>query len=235
MLRSLFTLTNLLLSTAVALPSGIIRSSHISGGLTRRVTCATQASDATNDGDQGGAGIQLSNRGNGTRSFFVYENSCDSIPLKYVNVTAGETKFVALPSLFQGRIVRGSEVNLDGQPHTLGTWLEIGLDGTGKGYGDISLIRGCDGPVTLAANDGTNVTTGFDDLTVLADAPEDIFETGSDGSKVIQATEGLLSAVVEPVRDYLASKLGYEKAYLDDYHGNPVICSSNERFNATFY
>ncbi|KAI1647724.1 uncharacterized protein F4817DRAFT_336617 [Daldinia loculata] len=235
MLRSLFTLTNLLLSTAVALPSGIIRSSHISGGLSARGSCATQAFDATNDGDQGGAGIKLSNSGNGTRSFFVYENSCDSIPLKYVTVNAGETKFVALPQLFQGRIVRGNDSNLDGQPHLLGTWLEIGLDGTGKGYGDISLIRGCDGPVTLVAEDGTGVATGFDDLSVLADAPEGIFEIDSDGSKVIEATEGLLSAVVDPVRDYLASKLGYEKAYIDDYHGNPVICSSNERFSAAFY
>lgn len=79
------------------------------------------------------------------------------------------------------------------------------------------------------------MATGFDDLSVLADAPEGIFEIDSDGSKVIEATEGLLSAVVDPVRDYLASKLGYEKAYIDDYHGNPVICSSNERFSAAFY
>ncbi|KAK6949518.1 hypothetical protein Daesc_009600 [Daldinia eschscholtzii] len=235
MLRSLFTLTNLLLSTAVALPSGIIRSSHLSGGLSPRGSCATQAADATNDGDQGGAGVQLSNGGSGTRSYFVYENSCDSIPLKYVTVDAGKSKFVALPALFQGRIVRGTDANLDGQPHLLGTWLEIGLDGTGKGYGDVSLIRGCDGAVTLATDDGTGVSTGFDDPSVLADAPDGVFELGSDGSKVIEATEGLLSVVVDAVRDYLASKLGYDKAYIDDYHGNPVICSSNERFKATFY
>ncbi|KAI1465514.1 uncharacterized protein F4812DRAFT_439074 [Daldinia caldariorum] len=235
MLGSLFTLTNLLLSTAVALPSGIIRSSHLSGGLSPRASCATQATDATNEGDQGGAGIKLSNSGNGTRSYFVYENSCDSIPLKYVTVNAGETKFVALPALFQGRIVRGTDANLDGQPHLLGTWLELGFDGTGKAYGDVSLIRGCDGPVTLAADDGTGVSTGFDDPSVLADAPEGVFQLASDGSKVIEATEGLLSAVVDAARDYLASKIGYDKAYIDDYHGNPVICSSNERFNATFY
>ncbi|KAI8961906.1 heterokaryon incompatibility protein-domain-containing protein [Daldinia sp. FL1419] len=235
MLRSLFTLTNLLLSTAVALPSGVIRSSHLPSGLSPRGTCATEATDATNDGDNDGPGIKLSNSGGGTRSFFVYENSCDSIPLKYVTVDAGDTKFVALPDLFQGRIVRGSQANLDGKPHLLGTWLEIGLDGTGKGYGDISLIRGCDGAVTLAVEDGSGASTGFDDQSILADAPDDVFQTEDDGSKVIEATEDSVSSVITPVVDYLASKLGYDKAYIDDYHGNPVICSSNQRFSATFY
>ncbi|KAI2630205.1 hypothetical protein GGS26DRAFT_102380 [Hypomontagnella submonticulosa] len=232
MFKSILTLSTLLLS-ATALPSGFPTSNYPNPGSlsTRGAPCATQAQRADNDTDNRGPGVQVHNADGAARSFFVYMNSCDAIPLKYTSIAAGATKFIALPPGFQGRIVRGSEqVNLDGQPHLLATWLEITLDGTGKGYGDVSLIRGCDGAVTLAAADGSGVRTGFRDEGILDDAPKGILEGG-----VIKATEGLASAVVQPVVDYLARKIGYDKAYIDDYHGNPVISSSNERFQATFY
>ncbi|KAI6081174.1 hypothetical protein F4821DRAFT_249938 [Hypoxylon rubiginosum] len=157
--------------------------------------------------------------------------------MKYVTLSAGQSAFISLPDGFQGRIVRGTtDVNLDGQPHTLGTWLEIGFDsnGSGKGYADVSLIRGCDGAVSVSALDGTGAATGFSQ-NVLSGAPADALDAKDSGAKVIKATEGLLSAIVNVSRDYLANLLGYDKAYIDDYHGNPVISSSNQRFSATFY
>ncbi|KAI1405357.1 hypothetical protein F4819DRAFT_510329 [Hypoxylon fuscum] len=239
MLKPTFTFLGLLLATAAALPANVgSLYSHNPSALSPRSTgsCATKATQTFGDPDQNGAGIQLKNGDSQSRSYFVYQNSCDYIPLKYITIGAGQTQFVSLPAGFQGRVVRGTEaVNLDGQPHTLGTWLELGLDGTGKGWADVSLIRGCDGAVSVAAMDGSGVSTGFDDSSILDGAPEGAYDTKQSGAKVLKATEGLLSVVVDVVRDYLASKLGYDKAYIDDYHGNPVICSSNERFSATFY
>ncbi|XXH02896.1 hypothetical protein Hte_009284 [Hypoxylon texense] len=241
MLKPSLTLSSLLLATAAALPTGVpsgLASQH-AGDLAARGGCATKAEQVqAGSASASGRGVQLKNGDGQSRSFFVYANSCDYVPLKYVTLGAGQSAFVPLPQGFQGRVVRGTtKVNLDGQPHLLGTWLEIGLDGSGsgKGYADVSLIRGCDGAVSVAAMDGTGASTGFSDSSILDDAPSDALEAKDTGSQVIKATEGLLSVVVDVVRDYLASKLGYDKAYIDDYHGNPVICSSNERFSATFY
>ncbi|KAI0377659.1 hypothetical protein F5Y04DRAFT_284727 [Hypomontagnella monticulosa] len=228
MLKSILTLSTLLLS-ATALPSGL---PHNPRSLSpRNGPCATHAQKADNDADTGGPGVQLHNADGSAHSYFVYANSCDAIPLKYTSIAGGASKFIALPAGFQGRIVRGSEaVNLDGRPHLLGTWLEITLDNPGSGWSDVSLIRGCDGAVTVAAWDGSGVSTGFQDQGILDEAPQGILE-----GAVIKATEGLASVVVQPVVDYLARKIGYDKAYIDDYHGNPVISSANQRFQATFY
>ncbi|KAI1771191.1 hypothetical protein F4818DRAFT_430393 [Hypoxylon cercidicola] len=236
MLKPSLTLFSLLLATTAALPA--VRENRYANHLATRDGCATQAEQVQSTSpDTNGRGVQVKNADSQARSFFVYANSCDNMPLKYVTIGGGQSAFVPLPQAFQGRIVRGTtQVNLDGKPHLLGTWLEIGLDGNGdgKGYADVSLIRGCDGAVSVAAMDGTGAATGFDS-SILDDAPSDALEAKNSGTKVIKATEGLWSAIVETSRNYLASKLGYGKAYIDDYHGNPVICSSNERFSATFY
>ncbi|KAI1763543.1 hypothetical protein GGR53DRAFT_362077 [Hypoxylon sp. FL1150] len=235
MLRPSLTIFSLLLATAAALPAGTLSSQH-ANHLETRSSCATQAEQVTNGSDTNGRGVQLENGDSQSRSFFVYANSCDSIPLQYVTLSAGQDAFISLPQGFQGRIVRGTtDVNLDGQPHLLGTWLEIGFDANdAMGYADVSLIRGCDGAVTVAAMDGTGASTGFTQ-DVLSGAPDDALQANDAGAMVIKATEGLLSAIVSASRDYLASVLGYDKAYIDDFHGNPVIASNNQRFSATFY
>ncbi|KAI2605551.1 hypothetical protein GGR54DRAFT_445943 [Hypoxylon sp. NC1633] len=241
MLKSTLALLGLVLSTALALPSGptralLARNDPLQLSPRDLPGCATTAQGTGGDPDTGGRGIQLYNADNHKRSFFVYENNCDAVPLKYITLDPGQAAFVSLPAMFQGRIVRGTKkINLDGKAHWLGTWLEIGLDATGRGYADVSLIRGCDGAVTITAEDGTGVSTGFSDPTIIDDAPGSVLGFKDSGSQVLQATEGLLSIVFSPVRDYLASRIGYGNAYIDDYHGNPVICSANERFSATFY
>ncbi|KAI1375330.1 hypothetical protein F4677DRAFT_134798 [Hypoxylon crocopeplum] len=241
MLKPTLALLTLLLGTTSAFPFLFSTPLSHPSSLSPRGTCTpTPPTHASHDTDTGGAGLQLHNADSKTRSFFVYANNCDAIPLKFVTINAGQTQFVSLPAQFQGRVVRGTEaVNLDGKAHWLGTWLEIGLDvapaPTGKGWADVSLIRGCDGAVSIAALDGTGAATGFSDARILDDAPAAVLQAKDSGAKVVQATEGLLSVVVASARDYLAGRLGYGKAYIDDYHGNPVICSVNKRFSATFY
>ncbi|KAI1079028.1 hypothetical protein F5B20DRAFT_591029 [Whalleya microplaca] len=237
MLSSILSLVSLL-AAAAALPS----TTHLDAvhrDVVKRdgpgYTCPTTAQPVADSNDNGGKGVLLQNADSQTRSFYVYWNSCDLVPLSYIAVPPNQTAFIALPDLFQGRIVRGTDaVNLDGKAHLLGTWLEFTLDKTGKGYADVSLIRGCDGAVTVKALDGTNASTGFQKW-LFDNVPADALETKPSGSQAIKATEGAASVIVSAPRDYLAGQLGYGQAYIDDYHGDPVICSSNERFGVTFY
>lgn len=59
--------------------------------------------------DDGGGGITITNGDTVWRAFFVYHNECDYIPWKYIWISPGATRFVSLPALFEGRIVRGSD------------------------------------------------------------------------------------------------------------------------------
>ncbi|KAI0169372.1 hypothetical protein GGR52DRAFT_593135 [Hypoxylon sp. FL1284] len=246
MLRSSLNLLSLLLATAAALPTGNLDggAAAAAGELETRAQCATKAEHVQDAHDTNGRGVQLKNADTATRDFFVFANGCDSVPLKYVTIPAGQTKFVALPAGFQGRIVRGTtKVMLDGQPHTLATWLELGMDSgaNAAGWADVSLIRGCDGPVTVSAMDGSGASKGFKDTSVLDNAPPKALQAKASGAKVIKATELTENGpngkpkVVPASRDYLGGKLGYKAAYIDDYHGNPVIKSANQRFNVVFY
>ncbi|KAI1636478.1 hypothetical protein F4809DRAFT_381671 [Biscogniauxia mediterranea] len=260
MLRSIFTFAGLLaLSAAVpigqdATPSS---SSHLKAVRapmelprtspvldTREASCAislgcqSAAEEVTGDTDDGTTwGLRITNSGDETATYFLYQNSCDCVPYKYITIEANCTSFVALSTGFQGRIVRGTtEMNLDGNSHLLGTWVEVNIGSDGVAWGNISLIKGCDGAAAIAALDGTAVSTGFDEW-LLDGAPDDAYEAKDDGVKVIKQTEALDNAntIIYASRDYLAGKLGYTKAYVDDHHGNPVICSSNGRMAITFY
>ncbi|KAI1455807.1 hypothetical protein F4805DRAFT_260657 [Annulohypoxylon moriforme] len=235
-MKSIITIATLLLTTASALPFSISPSHRGPRALATRSNCSAQAANADSETDTGGAGLSITNADSETRSYFVYENGCDTMPSKYISVDAGATKFLSLPSGFQGRVVRGTtDVNLDGSAHTLGTWVEIGLDASGTGWADVSLIRGMDGAVTIAATDGTGATTGFSENSVLDDATDSILEAKDSGAKAIKATEDWQAALLSDVVSYLSGKLGFTVAYIDDYHGNPVICSTNGRFGVTFY
>ncbi len=124
-------------------------------------TCTLQAQftygDNYDDRGAGGPGIFITNgdRGPGYRGFYVYHNGCDSVPYKYIWVAAGATQFLALPPLFEGRVTRGVDAwNLHAPPQTIATWLELALDARGWAWGDVSLIRGCDGGAVLWAVDG---------------------------------------------------------------------------------
>ncbi|KAK8043148.1 hypothetical protein PG994_013631 [Apiospora phragmitis] len=203
-----------------------------------------------------GLGLSIENADSQPRSYFVYSNGCDTMPYIYVaDVAAGQTVFVSLPAKFQGRVQRGThEVHVaraKGPDTSLGTWLELGYDADGRSYGDVSLIRGCDGAVTLRTTDGSGVATGFSQA-CMAGAPAGALGTKLSGGKAVRATErgktpqdanpndGL--PVVLPVpRDWLLKTLSdgngraEKKAYIDDFHGNPVICDTKGRWRATFH
>lgn len=203
-----------------------------------------------------GLGISIENADSGPRSYFVYSNGCDTMPYIHVaDVPAGQTKFVSLPAKFQGRIQRGTYdihvAHKKGLDTSLGTWLELGYDVDNMSYGDVSLIRGCDGAVKLRTTDGTGAATGFS-TKCMAGAPAGALGKKLSGGTSVKATErGKVATDPNPndgkpfvltiPRDWLmkkltdASGLAETKAYIDDYHGDPVICDTKGRWHATFY
>lgn len=202
----------------------------------KRSSCVSTPSSSTADDDDGGRGITITNSDTERRGFYVYANGCDSVPYRYLWIEAGSSGFITLPEGFQGRITRGTdEHNLSGcsAEEWLGTWFEIGYDADGQAYADVSLIRGCDGAVTICSGDGTGATAGFSQW-ILDGAPDGAYATKPSGAQALAAAEGLDGAINTVVRDWYMDKVGQTNAYVDDYHGNPVIHSSNGRFDVSF-
>lgn len=52
----------------------------------------------------------------------------------------------------------------------------------------------------------------------------------NDGQWVLKATENSDGSLNTAPRDWEMSEIGEEYVYVDDYHGNPVISSSDGRF-----
>ncbi|KAG8168895.1 hypothetical protein KVR01_001644 [Diaporthe batatas] len=162
--------------------------------LEKRWVCASSPTFTWGDADSGGVGVTITNADFEWRAFYVYQNLCDYIPLKYLWIAPQHTVFVSLPADFQGRITRGTdEWNLGGVPRPLGTWLELAVDNRSWIWGDVSLIRGCDGPVLMWALDGSGAWKGFTQ-NIIDGAPSGIAPSGAydikpSGRWVIAATE----------------------------------------------
>lgn len=202
----------------------------------KRWSCNTSPTSSSGDSDDGGKGVTIKNADSEKRGYYVYHNSCDSIPYKYVWIDAGESAFISIPDNFQGRITRGTDeysLDVSSSNQWVGTWFEIGLDSTGTGWADVSLIRGCDGGITIESLDGTGASTGFSQW-ILDGAPSGAYSTKQDGEIVLSASENLDSSINTVVRDWFISEVGATNAYVDDYHGDPVIQSSNGRFATTW-
>lgn len=202
-----------------------------SGKLVRR-DCATSATFTWGDDDSGGQGLLITNGGSDYYGFYIYANSCDYIPYKYIWIAGGSTEFVSLYAGFQGRVTRGTDaMNLAGSPQLLGTWFEISWDSNGAIWGDVSLIRGCDGGVLIWSTDGSGSWKGFTQ-DILANAPSGAWAQKSDGTWVLAPTEGDAAGLTTDA--YELTAVGPEYAYIDDAHGNPTISSSNGRFGVYF-
>ncbi|KAM3429502.1 hypothetical protein MY4824_008234 [Beauveria thailandica] len=82
------------------------------------------------DNDDGGRGMTITNAGNDWRGFYIYHNSCDRVPWKYIWIEAGKTQFVSFLERFEGRIQRGvDQYMIYGQEaQSLDSWLEISWD-----------------------------------------------------------------------------------------------------------
>ncbi|RYP09830.1 hypothetical protein DL765_008298 [Monosporascus sp. GIB2] len=226
-----------------ASPRGSLRGAGNNNISSRGITwtCPQQATRLTynyqNQEQAPGPGIKLMNHDGEERSFYFYWNSCDSIPYAYLSMPARGSRFVSLPAGFQGRVTRGTdETHLNGQPQLLGTWVELSFP-TGDdrgGWGDVSLIRGCDGAATVRALDGSGLLRGFEHW-VLDGAPQEAYDTKESGAEVIRAVGDVTIRQEAIARDYLLSKVNLSNVYVDNEHGNPVICSANSRFAVTFF
>lgn len=199
-------------------------------GLSKRWECSTQPIVTWGDVDDGGRGISVTNAGNDWRGFYIYHNSCDSIPWKYVWIEPGKTQFISFPALFEGRMQRGvDQYMLNGQAQPLGSWLEFNWDQYDVGWMDVSLIRGCDGAIlTWDAGNGDS-WKGFTQW-ILDGAPEGAYDMKNNGQWVIKATEGVNAVVNTIPRDWDMQQVGAQYVYVDDDHGNPVF--SAHRFGS---
>ena len=186
------------------------------------------------DNDDGGHGIQLTNTASDWRGFYIYHNTCDNIPWKYIWIAAGATQFVSFPALWEGRIERGVDSSmLNGQAQGLASWLEIAWDINGTGWADISLIRGCDGGILTWDLGNSDSWKGFTQW-ILDGAPASAYAQKADGQSVLKATESWDGSINTDVRDWELQKVGEQYVYVDDAHGNPVISSSSGRFGSSW-
>lgn len=184
------------------------------------------------DNDDGGRGVTITNAGNDWRGFYIYHNTCDSIPWKYIWIEAGKTQFVSFPDKFEGRIVRGVDsAMLNGQAQPLGSWLEVGWDKNDIGWADVSLIRGCDGAILTWDLGNGDAWKGFTQW-VLDGAPGNSYAQKTDGQWVLKYTENWDGSINTDPRDWELQKIGEQYVYVDDYHGNPVISSPSRRFGS---
>ncbi|EOO00301.1 hypothetical protein UCRPA7_4191 [Phaeoacremonium minimum UCRPA7] len=200
--------------------------------LSKRWDCNTrdQTIFTWGDTDNGGKGITITNADSDWRGFYFYHNNCDYVPYKYVWINAGETQFVSVPDGFEGRVVRGTdEWNLGGVPRPLASWFEFSFDQNGWIWGDVSLIRGCDGSVLMWSLDGSGAWKGFTQW-ILDGAPSGAYDQKPSGNWVLKATENWDGSINTIPRDWELQQVGADYVYVDDYHGNPVITSTNGRF-----
>ncbi|KUI74064.1 hypothetical protein VM1G_09708 [Cytospora mali] len=203
---------------------------HPKTAMNERWTCSTSPSFTWGDKDDGGLGMTITNADAAWRAFYIYYNTCDYVPYKYVWISPGGTVFVSLPAMFQGRITRGTdEWNLGGVPRPLGTWLEFALDNNSWIWGDVSLIRGCDGGVLVWSLDDSGSWKGFTQ-DILEDAPSSVYDVKPSGELVIAATENWDGTTNWPPMMWDFEQVGPELVYVDDAHGNPVIVSKDGRF-----
>lgn len=202
--------------------------------LAKRWDCSGQATFTWGDADNGQRGIQITNDGPDWRGFYIYHNNCDAVPYKYVWIASKATQFVAVPDGFEGRITRGVDAwNLKGTPQTLATWFEFSIDIYGVMWGDVSLIRGCDGAALMWSLDGSGGWKGFTQW-IMDGAPIEAYAPKESGVWVLAASENWDGSMNTYSRDWYISQVGIDYVYVDDYHGNPVISSQNGRFG-TFW
>ncbi|KAM7218075.1 hypothetical protein V8F06_006610 [Rhypophila decipiens] len=198
-------------------------------GISKRWTCTSNPIFTWGDADNT-LGIRITNGDTGGyRGFYVYHNSCDGSPYKYIWIAPGETRFVSLPALFEGRIIRGEDYLLNGKPQLLATWFEFNIDQYNVAWGDVSSIRGTDGAVLMWSEDGSGAWKGWD-WWILDGAPIEAYAQKASGPWVLKWTVNNDHSINRAVRDYLMRTVGADRIYVDDDHGNPVISSRNGRF-----
>ncbi|KAI1820641.1 hypothetical protein F4861DRAFT_50311 [Xylaria intraflava] len=183
---------------------------------------------------ENGPGFWITNHDEGPETkYFLYENSRDEHPWKYLWLSTGATAFVSVCETWQGRVVRGlPEVNLDGRVHNLGTWFASSVSPNGWMWGDISFLEGCDGGGSVAATDGSDsIRECYEDL--LTDVPPSALATKETGTKVLAKLVG--DKPNGAARNWELSKCSADKIWIDHDNSEPVITSTNGRLAFVFY
>ena len=107
--------------------------------------------------------------------------------------------------------------------------MEFSFDAQGWAWGDVSLIRGCDGATLMWSEDGSGAWKGWD-WWILDGAPNEAYANKRNGQRVLKWTENNDLSINTAVRDWYMANVGADRVYVDDDHGNPVIASTNGRF-----
>ncbi|KAJ4113226.1 hypothetical protein NW768_011502 [Fusarium equiseti] len=79
------------------------------------------------------------------RWFMVYQNAIDFKPYRAMKIPSNITVFIDLTATchtFSGRLVRGADINFNGEAHNLGTWAEVNWGNYPLAYGGVSVIEG---------------------------------------------------------------------------------------------
>ncbi|TGJ82174.1 hypothetical protein E0Z10_g6591 [Xylaria hypoxylon] len=189
---------------------------------------------ATNGDEVDGPGFWITKKDDSPEvNYFLYENSRDEHPWKYLSLPTGATAFVSVCGTWQGRVVRGiPKINLDGKVHNLGTWFKSSVAPNGWMWGDISFLEGCDGGGSIATTDGSNVSREcYEDL--LAGAPSSALATKETGTKVLAKLVG--DTPNQVAKDWELSKCSTGEIWIDGGNSGPVIKSTNGRLEFVFY
>ncbi|KAF4470196.1 hypothetical protein FALBO_2915 [Fusarium albosuccineum] len=167
------------------------------------------------------------------RWFMVYQNGIDFKPYRAMRIPSNTAVFVDLTTFcrsFAGRIVRGANVNFDGQAHNLGTWVEINWENYPSTYGGVSVIEGNDGPILLQSEDKDTPIMGFA-VDLIPSAPEECKTSKDSGGAALKPTDK--DGYDEKTRDYTMGFLDDEKVSIHKNH-TATAMSHNGRFKVTF-
>ncbi|KAM0239441.1 hypothetical protein ACHAP5_008363 [Fusarium lateritium] len=187
------------------------------------------------DIDNGQPGIVLRTLydDNDLRWFMVYQNGIDFKPYRAMNIPSNTTVFIDLTSscsTFAGRLIRGSNINLDGAAHNLGTWAEVNWGSYPSAYGGVSVIEGNDGPIIFQSEDPNTPIMGFANDIITA-APNECRIVKDSGALALKPTDK--NGYDEKTHELTEKILDSNKVSIDNTH-DATIMSHNGRFGITF-
>ncbi|CAJ2506928.1 Uu.00g081140.m01.CDS01 [Anthostomella pinea] len=177
-----------------------------------------------------GPGIWVTNHDkNPNVKYFLYENSRDEHPWKYLDIPQGTRAFLQVCPTFQGRMVRGTvAVNTNNMPHMLGTWIEFSIVG-GTIWGDISFLEGSDGGALMATTDGSGLVRECV-VDLLTAAPSHVLRVNDAGVAVVDTVvDKPWRATNHAARAWLNARCDENQIYIQEPN-QAIIASSDGRF-----
>ncbi|KAF5673902.1 hypothetical protein FHETE_3289 [Fusarium heterosporum] len=143
------------------------------------------------DHGQPGLTLRTSYDDNELRWFMVYQNLIDFKPYRAMKIPSNTTVFIDLATScpkFEGRLVRGNDINFDGKIHNLGTWTQFNWAHNPHIYGGVSVIEGNDGPVLMESEDSNAPIMGFTKDIITA-APDECRIAKDSGALALRPTD----------------------------------------------